>query len=338
VITPPKPRPGDRVSVVSPSWAGPEHFPRVHDLGLERLRGFGLEPVELPTTRRQGTPQERARDLMAAFTDPTTTAVLATIGGDDQLTVLPFLDDEVLRAHPKPFFGWSDNTNLLVRLWNLGIVSYHGGSTMVHLGRPGRMHPVTEASLRAALFTTGPWQLPAPTETGDEDGDWATDDLAVERPLRPAEPWTWHGGSSAVTGTLWGGNVEILAWTMGVGHDILPLDRYAGCVLLLETSEELPGAEEVFRALRVMGERGLLGQFAGVAVGRPKAWSRDRPVDRAAYTADQRDAVLRALATYNPTATVVVGLDAGHTDPQVVLPIGGEVTLDPAAGTVTVTY
>lgn len=338
MIVPPKPAPGDRVSVVSPSWAGPERFARVHDLGLERLRGLGLEPVELPTTRRQGTPQERARDLMAAFADPTTTAVLASIGGEDQLTVLRHLDDEVLRAHPKPFFGYSDNTNLLVRMWNLGIVGYHGGSTMVHLGRAGRMHPVTEASLRAALFTTGPWQLPSPTDTRDDEGDWATDDLTAEPVMRPAEPWTWHGGTAAVTGTVWGGNLEILAWTMGVGRDVLPPDRYAGCVLLLETSEELPGAEEVFRTLRVMGERGLLEQFAGVAVARPKAWSREAPVDRAAYTADQRDAVLRALAAYNPTATVVVGLDVGHTDPQVVVPVGGLMALDPAAGTVTVTY
>ena len=29
------------------------------------------------------------------------------------------------------------NTNLLSWLWNLGVASYHGGSTMVHLGRGG---------------------------------------------------------------------------------------------------------------------------------------------------------------------------------------------------------
>jgi muramoyltetrapeptide carboxypeptidase LdcA involved in peptidoglycan recycling len=31
--------------------------------------------------------------------------VLTSIGGDDQITVLPLLDRELLRAHPKPFFG-----------------------------------------------------------------------------------------------------------------------------------------------------------------------------------------------------------------------------------------
>ncbi len=35
------------------------------------------------------TPGERADDLHAAFADPAVKAVFASIGGDDQITVLP---------------------------------------------------------------------------------------------------------------------------------------------------------------------------------------------------------------------------------------------------------
>jgi muramoyltetrapeptide carboxypeptidase LdcA involved in peptidoglycan recycling len=72
----------------------------VYELGLRRLREeFGLEPVEYPTTRVLGAdPRDRARDLTAAFADPSITAVLATIGGDDQITVTPYLDDDVRRS------------------------------------------------------------------------------------------------------------------------------------------------------------------------------------------------------------------------------------------------
>src|ERR1700752_3183675 len=96
--TPPKLRPGDRVAVVSPSFAAPAVFPELHEQAMRRLReDFGLEPVEYPTTRRLTAPAgERAADLMAAYADPAIRAVLATIGGDDQITVLPHLD-------PKPF-------------------------------------------------------------------------------------------------------------------------------------------------------------------------------------------------------------------------------------------
>lgn len=172
---PPKPSPGDRIAVVSPSSGLPGLFPRPYELGLARLREvFGLEPVEYPTTRRMGaTPQERADDLHAAFADPEVKAVVASIGGDDQITVLPLLDRELLRAHPKPFFGWSDNTNLLAYLHNTGIVGYHGASVMCELGRPGAMHPWTADSLRAALFTSGPYELRPAERWNDVDRDWA---------------------------------------------------------------------------------------------------------------------------------------------------------------------
>jgi hypothetical protein len=154
---PPKPGPGDQVAVLSPSAGLPEVFPRPFELGLARLRDeFGLVPVEYLATRRMGASgADRAAGIHAAFADPGIAAVIASIGGDDQITVLPHLDAGLLRAHPKPFFGYSDNTCLLAYLASLGIVGYHGGSVMVEFGRPAKMHPVTAASLRAALFTPG---------------------------------------------------------------------------------------------------------------------------------------------------------------------------------------
>jgi muramoyltetrapeptide carboxypeptidase LdcA involved in peptidoglycan recycling len=207
----------------------------------------------------------------------------------------------------------------------------------VQLARPSGMHPVTEQSLRAALLTTGPWQVPDPTDFGDTDGDWAGGDLTTPPPMIPAEPWTWHGPDEPARGRLWGGNLEILSWILGAGR---VAEDHHGEVLLVETSEEMPSAEEVYRMLMVMGERGLLQQFAGLVVARPKAWNLERPTDqdRKAYTDDQRAAVVRALEEYVPDAPAVIGVDCGHGDPMVVMPIGGEVVLEPAEGRLTVTY
>jgi muramoyltetrapeptide carboxypeptidase LdcA involved in peptidoglycan recycling len=129
LVRPPILKPGDKVAILSPSWTGPGVFPHVQDLGLKRLREhLQLEPVEYPTTRKIGaTPQERAADIHAAFADPEITAIMASIGGSDQITVLRYLDPAVLQANPKVFFGYSDNTNLLVYLWNLGIIGFYGG-------------------------------------------------------------------------------------------------------------------------------------------------------------------------------------------------------------------
>jgi muramoyltetrapeptide carboxypeptidase LdcA involved in peptidoglycan recycling len=115
----------DRVAIVSPSAGLTGLFPAPFELGLERLRDIGLLPVEYPTTRRMGsTPADRAADLHAAFEDPSIAAIITSIGGDVQIRVLPYLDRNLIAAHGKPFFGYSDNTNLLVFLSALAVLSY----------------------------------------------------------------------------------------------------------------------------------------------------------------------------------------------------------------------
>ncbi|MER7761441.1 S66 peptidase family protein [Streptomyces sp. NPDC097619] len=344
-VAPPKPVPGDRVAVVSPSSGLPGILPLPFELGLERLRTeFGLEPVEYPATRRMGaTPQERADDLHAAFADPEIKAVIASIGGDDQITVLPLLDRDLIRAHPKPFFGYSDNTNLLLFLNNLGIVGYHGGAVMTEFGRPHALHPLTADSLRAALFTSGPHELRPAERYRDTDRDWGDPATFAQEPAsEPAAGWTWHRPDRVVEGRAWGGNLEILAWLLMADREIEPDPAaYEGRVLFLETSEELPRAEEVFRILRNMGERGLLERFPALLMARPKCWSFERPLTGPAkrqYAEEQREAVLRALGTYAPDAMAVFDVDFGHTDPQQVIPYGGPVRVDGPARRITVTY
>ena len=335
---------GDRVAIVSPSWAGPGVFPDVHEMGMKVVRDeLGLVPVEYPTTRLVGaSPQARANDLMAAFADPAIRAVLASIGGDDQITVLPFLDPAIMRENPKAFVGFSDNTNLLNWLWREGLSSYHGGSTLIHLARPGGVHEVSLTSLRRALFEHGTFDIEPVDRFTDLNARWEEPDTLLEPVATTPEPgWLWYNGTDVVTGPTWGGNLEILHWNLAVNRWILPNDAYRGCVLVLETSEEMPSAEEVFRMLRDMGERGLLEVFPALVMGKPKCWRNDRRLsetERDDFREEQRVAVLEVMSTYNPEAMVVVGPDLGHTDPQYVIPYGGLMTVDGPARRISAQY
>jgi muramoyltetrapeptide carboxypeptidase LdcA involved in peptidoglycan recycling len=341
-LIPPKLAPGDRVAIVSPSFAAPALYPAVHELGLQRLRSeLELVPVEYPTTRQLGaSPRERAADLTAAFADPSIRAILTTIGGDDQLTVLPHLDPAVVLADPKPFVGFSDNTNILNWLWNLGVAGFHGGSTMMHLGRGGSVHPVSVGSLRAALMTGGDLNLQSVDAFGEDETDWADGAPDAEPVMQPGLGWHWVNADRVITGSTWGGNLEIVHWNLAANRWIQPVERYAGCVLLLETSEELPSAALVYRMLRNAGERGLLAQFPAVIVGLAKASSfgQRTAAERAVYRSEQQAAILRALAEYNPTAMAVFGVEIGHTDPQWVVPYGGAVTVDGPAHRIVAHY
>jgi len=338
---PPKLTPGDRVAVVSPAYAAPGNYPELHEQAMRRLRAdFGLEPVEYPTTRQLGAPaKDRAADLMTAYEDPTIRAVLATIGGDDQITVLPHLDPKPFLADPKPFFGFSDNTNLLNWLWCQGVASYHGGSTMMHIARGGGLQPVSADSLRAALFRTGDLEIHPVEQFSEREINWrSAEALTSSLPMDPSPGWIWHQSDRVVTAPTWGGNLEILHWNLAANRWIRPNEDYAGCILLLETSEEMPSADEVFRMLRNAGERGLLQQFPAILVATAKATAlgdERSPEERAKYREGQRAAVLRALNDYNPGAMAVFGVDFGHTDPQWILPYGGTMTVDGPARRIT---
>lgn len=100
--------PGDKVAILSPSFAAPGMFPEVFELELKRLREiFHLEPVEYPTTRKLGaTADERIRDFIDAFQNPQIKGAIASISGDDQVTYIKKLPTEVFIKNPKPFFGY----------------------------------------------------------------------------------------------------------------------------------------------------------------------------------------------------------------------------------------
>ncbi|QNE20849.1 LD-carboxypeptidase [Kribbella qitaiheensis] len=246
----------------------------------------------------------------------------------------------VFRADPKPFFGYSDNTNLLNFLYSQGIPAFHGGTVMVQFGRGGAMHPETERSLRAALFTSGEFELTPGSGWTDDDRDWSDPTLLETEPdlFEPTE-WSWYG-DAPVSGNLWGGNLDIIGWQLAANRWMLPQSEYAG-ILFLETDEELPSATHVYRTLRNLGERGLLERFEAVLWARPKSRAIDSqlsPEDSATYVEEQYAVVRRTLAEYNEKALLVTGLDFGHTDPQFVLPYGGHAELDPANHRITVTY
>lgn len=336
LVHPPKALPGDRIAVLSPSFAAPGAFPAVHEQAMRRLADVtGLVPVEFPTTRQVGaSPQARAADVNAAFADPSIRAILASVGGEDQITVIAHLDPGLARRDPKPFLGTSDNTNLHQWLWSSGIASFYGGSSQVHLGPGPAVDDVHARSLRAALLTGETLDITDPGVSEDVGHDWGDPRALVEWGDREStQPWGWYGPARTVTGPTWGGCLEVLQWILTAGR--FPADPRVldGGVLLVETSEELLPARNVGWILRALGEHGLLGAVDAVLVARPPVSDFTRRPDateRDRLRAEQRDVVVDTIGRYNPESVVCVGVPFGHTRPQWILPHGGEVTIDGA--------
>ena len=344
LVHPPKARRGDRIAVLSPSFAAAGAFPAVHEQAMRRLTEVtGLTPVEYPTTRKVGAdPRARAADINAAFADPQIRGILAVIGGEDQITVIPHLDAGLPRRDPKPFLGTSDNTNLHHWLWANGVASFYGGSSQVHLGPGPGVDDVHARSLRAALMTGEALEITDPGESEDVGVNWK-DPRALSSfgDREPTEPWSWHGPARAVTGRTWGGCLEVIQWILTAGRFPFEPAVLAGGVLLIETSEELLPAQEVGFIVRSLGERGVLAAVDAVLVGRPPVSDDARlpsAQERARLRGEQRDVVTEIVARYNPEAVVCAGIPFGHTRPQWILPHGGTITVDGAARRVFADY
>ena len=324
---------GDKVAVLSPSFAAPGMFPPVFGLGLERLRTiFELEPVEYPSTRKLGASvHERADGLVKAFTDPDIRAVIASIGGDDQVTYIKNLSPEPFKQNPKPFFGFSDNSHFCNFLFLHGIPSYYGGSIMTQYAMQGAMDDYSIQYLKHALFNEGELELTASDMYNDQGYDWSDSSLLhVKKKYWNNKGFVWDGKNSA-EGILWGGCLESIYEMLRHNTPLPSHKQFENIILMLETSEEIPTANYVFRVVRALGERGVLERVNGVLVGRAKAWEFDKRLtleQKEDYKKKQKDTIITTIRKYNIEIPIILHMDFGHTDPQIPMPYGNNVRID----------
>lgn len=346
----PKLQKGDKVAIVSPSFAAPGEWPELYEIALSRVRDvFGLEPVEFPATKKVGASgEERARDLMTAFEDPNIKAVFASLGGDDQVTYIKNLLPEGFVDNPKPFFGFSDNSHFCNFLFLNGIPSYYGASLVAQFTAQPEMDKFTISYLEKALFEDGEFELHPADEFYDSDAseegelvDWYKPETLGLKKKREQNPgWEWDGSKDG-EGLLWGGCIESVDEMLRHAVQIPSLEQFGEIVLMLESSEEMPTAEQVRRVIRAFGERGILERVRGVLVGRPKAWYFDHQYsteEQSKFRSDQRKVILETVRKYNPLIPVVQNLDFGHTDPQIPMPYGGKVRIDSANKRIFATF
>ena len=308
----------------------------MYDLGLQRLRDiFQLEPVEFPTTKKLGSStEERAKDLIATFENPEIKAVIATIGGDDQVTYVKDLPPEPFINNPKPFFGYSDNSHFMNFLWLNGIPSYYGGSIMTQFAMQGEMDDYTVKYLKHALFESGEVELKPSDDFNDIGLDWGDEsNLSRLRAYEKNDGWYWDGSKNA-TGITWGGCLESIDKMFRHDIQIPSLDDFRNIILVTETSEEIPSHDYVKRVYTELGERGILERVQGILVGRPKAWEFDKPQSpeqRQVYRDQQRKTIIDVVRQCNADIPIVQNMDFGHSDPQIPMPYGGNVRIDTAA-------
>lgn len=319
--------------MVTPSWGGPGAQPERYAVGRRVLEEtFGLEVVEMPhalddleSVARK--PEGRAADLNAAFADPSIRAIIASIGGEDSVRVLPHLDLDVIAANPKIYLGYSDSTSIHFAVRKAGVTSFYGPTVMAGFAENVQPFAYTLDAVRRTLFDPAPIGTIEPNRAGwtDEFLEWGDPSLRERRrALKPSTGPRTLQGRGVARGPLIGGCAEVLEMLKGTPW-WPPLDVWRGAIFFYETSEGAPKPELVLRWLRNFAAQGILRVLAGIVVGRPCG------VD-AAHQAQYDAAIVHALDEDGLIdLPVIANLDFGHTDPIFTLPYGMIAEIDCAA-------
>lgn len=304
---PPRLQPGDVVGLVSP--AGAVYEAEDVEVVQETLAALGLKSRAGAHVLDRygylgGTDEARAADLNAMFDDPEVKAVLALRGGWGCNRLLPLLDYDAVRRHPKIVVGYSDITSLLVALYaKTGLVTFHGPVGI------STWNPFSVDYFRRILFDGEAVRMENPADTGSSLVQ--TDDRV--QTITPGR----------ARGRLVGGNLTVLTSMMGSPY----LPDWRGHILFLEdTGEEIYRIDRMLTQLRLAG---VLEQLAGFVFGTCTNCDPGRGYGSLTLMDVFADH-LRPLGI-----PAWYGSMIGHISDKFTMPLGVEAEVDAEAGTIT---
>lgn len=329
MIKPAKLHKGDTIGIISPSWGGPSVFPHIYENGIKNLKKLGFEVKEFPTARGDAkyqyeNPLVRANDVNIAFADKEVKGIITTIGGDDSVRILPFLNKEVIRNNPKLFMGYSDTAVLTTFLNNLGLVAFNGPSIMAGFSQMEAEGEKFMKHLEDFMFGNFVEYEYKPYDSYfNSYQDWSNKSNTgkVSEAVKNFG-WRWLQGNTIIKGELFGGCIEALEFIKGTDY-WFDKDFWNGKILFFETSEDKPTVSQVRFMLRNYGTQGIYDKVNAVLFGRARDYS-----DEEKKELDRTLTNVIGFEFGKSEIPIVSNMDFGHTDPQIILPLGVKAELN----------
>ena len=333
---------GDKIAIVSLSQGllGMPFCKHELDLGLKRLKEFGLEPIIMPNALGdidyiKNHPEIRAQDLKDAFLNKEIKAVICAIGGDDTYKTIPYLMEDqefinTVKINPKLFLGFSDSTNNHLMFNKLGLSTFYGQSFLTDLAELDKeMLPYSKYYFER-LFSNEPYEITSSQIWYLDRTSYGPEQLGKPRFIKEEK----HGfevlkGVGIIKGKLYGGCLDSF-YDIFTGenygdenkvyekYDILQtLDKWKEKILFLETSEEKMSPEKLEKTLNIFKNKKILESVRGVIVG--------KPVDEVYY--EEYKEIYKKIFKDLKTP-ILYNINFGHSNPKCILPYDSECTID----------
>jgi len=287
---PPALQPGDCIGLVAPASPVKREALAEGAAALEAL-GFRVhfDPRIFDAERYlAGSDAARVQELHAMFANPDIHAIFCARGGYGSQRLIPYLDPDLIMAHPKLFLGYSDVTSLLIYFYQrCGLITLHGPVVAGDMTRDAA--PEVQRQLMGLL-------------TGD----------AAAMQLPPGNLTVVRSGEAE--GRLIGGCLSLFVCAIGTPFQPEMRDT----ILFLEDRGERLYA--IDRMLTYLKLAGVLEGVRGVVIGEiePVPADRDRPYGVVEVVSD----VLGDLEV-----PVLYGLQAGHCPQSLTLPFGTQAAI-----------
>lgn len=235
IILPPRLQKGDTIGLVAP--AGPILNEENFHAGVSILREFGFEVKHSREITRSekylaGSDIERAEEFEDLWADDDVKAILAVRGGYGSLRMLPLLNMDLFRSHPKLLVGFSDICVLHSAIFkHTGLVTFHGPMVTT-------LSKADKNSVQSFFETLTKKEPPVVPNKGIE--------ILVE---------------GSATGKLVGGNLACLTHLLATPYDL----NWDNCILFFEDVNEAP--YRIDRMLTQLKAAGKLNNVAGILLG-----------------------------------------------------------------------
>jgi muramoyltetrapeptide carboxypeptidase len=320
---------GDTIGVFTPSLPANVLFREKYLHGLSELRRLGFRVVEGELTRagtsegyRSGSPQERADEFMRLILDPNVRALVATMGGHNSASLIPYLDFDAIRTHAKIVCGFSDITSLhLASLRFAGLRNFYGPTIVTSFGEWPHVLDDTRDSFLSAVSdpTSAPRPLTPPAQWSDHFRDATTGAWRTE-PRRYNENPGWRALCPGIAiGPAIVANLETLLAAAGTPY----FPDLGGKVLVIEELSAPHSLEE--RAFRQLERMGIFDAIAGLIVGKPER------SDQQGAPFSYEQLILEVVGSTR-RFPIITNFDCGHTHPMLTIAEMTEVSMHATTG------
>jgi len=307
-------RKGSVIGIFTPSTPANVIFREKYLHGISQLSKLGFKVIEGYLTKqcafdnyRTGSAKERAKEFMLLVEDPNVDALIATVGGYNTSSILPYLDYDKIRFSQKSIIGYSDITSLhMAILKKAKLATFYGPNVFSTFGEwPEPLDYTLDLFIKTLCSRKEDRELQPPSKTSNTFRDASTNDWK-ELPREYQENIGWIPVKKGISvGHCIIANLETLLALSGTEYFPNLKDK----ILFVEDMNTTLALQE--RSMIQLKLMGGLASLKGLIISKPESIDLDYHLEK------WKKLILEIMEDIE--IPIIMNFDCGHTHPMITL-------------------